>query len=136
MKLTVILAVALPVLATACAAKRAVNSTATSALEQGMWTGVMSFVDEGRQHRLGAIYDVSVKGDSLAIVMNADGGSFPFSDVKLIDDKLTFWVSPGARAHCTLTRRDDGAFEGRCLAEGIPPEASTLRILMLPPPKD
>jgi hypothetical protein len=138
MKNLTILLAALPLLATnGCSALRAGNALQTAALEQGTWTGVMSFVDSGIQHRLGAAYDVTVKGDTIAIMMHVGGeGSLPLNDIKLIDGKLMFSVSPGALAHCTLTRRDDRAFEGPCIAPGRPPEDSTLRILMVPPAKE
>src|SRR5688572_11770594 len=127
-------ALAAALAAAGCTTRGSVGPAGSQTLSPGMWTGTMTWSSSGRPEGLIGSYDVVVKGDTIGITMNADGGRLPFSEVKLNGNTLTFWASPGARAFCTLTRRDDGAFEGPCKAERNP-EASTLRVLMVPPKK-
>jgi hypothetical protein len=132
-KIALILAAA--VVAAGCSTRRAVDPVEATTLQSGMWTGQMTWTESGRPQGIIGSYDVTVNGETIGIVMRADGGPLPFSDVKLNGNTLTFWATPGARAFCTLTRRDDGAFEGPCKAERNP-ESSTLRVLMVPPKKN
>ena len=51
--------------------------------------------------------------------------------MKLTDDVLTFWFTPGPRVDCTLTRREDGAFAGSCRDSG----GGDASMVMVPPKK-
>ena len=123
-KLLLVLVAALPLLATLGPAPASAQT-----LEAGTWTGR---VTEPDGDGLDVTFAVAIKGDTISIAVTAgQHGTFPFSDVKLNDRTLTFNWSPGVRVDCTLTRRDDGAYEGPCKdAQG-----SEGRILMVPPKK-
>ena len=99
-------------------------------LEAGKWTGRVS--PPGGEAPVDVTYDVTLKGDTIGItVVAGEHGSFPFSEVKLVDKTLTFWFQPGPRVDCKLDQKDDGSFEGACRdAQG-----GDARMLMLPPKK-
>ena len=100
-------------------------------LEPGKWTGTVTAPSE--QSPLAVTYDVTLKGDTIDITVNAaEHGQFRFNDVKLTDDVLTFWFTPGPRVECTLTRREDGAFAGSC----ADPEGGNAGMVMVPPKKE
>ena len=102
---------------------------AAQKLEPGKWTGV---VIDPSGNRNETVYDVTVKGDTIRISVTApQHGTFEFSDVKLVDQTLTFWFEPGVRVECKLNRRDDGGFEGSCTDAG----GGVAQMLMLPPKK-
>lgn len=123
-KFALVLTAALPLFAGA-------GSAAAQKLEPGQWTGVVTEPDGDRTE---VVYDVAINGDTISIVARPGGqGNFPFSDVKLADGKtLTFWFKPGPRVDCTITRQEDGSFEGPCLN----PRGQEARLLMVPPKKD
>jgi hypothetical protein len=122
-KYAIALAAVLPLLAVAPAAAQR--------LEPGRWTGKVT--SPGETTPLEVTYDVSHKGDTTAVSLNAgENGSFPFSDVKLSGATLTFWFMPGTRVECTLTGRPDGVFFGNCLdAQG-----GLGSMVMIPPKKE
>ena len=124
-KLVLILAAALPILIVVRPA------AAQQPIAVGQWTGVVTEPDGDRTD---VVYDVTVTGNTIAIVARPGGqGNYPFSEVKLVDGKtLTFWFRPGPRVDCTLTKRDDGSFEGPCLN----PAGQEARLLMVPPKQD
>lgn len=101
---------------------------AAQSMAAGQWTGVVTEPDGDRTD---VVYDVTVNADTIAIVARPGGrGHFPFSDIKLVDENtLTFWFTPGPRIDCTLTRREDGAFEGDCLN----PRGQKAHMVMEPP---
>ena len=100
-------------------------------LEAGKWTGTVA---PPGQSAVPVSYDVTMKADTIAITVNAgEHGTFAFSDVKLSDKTLTFWFTPGPRVECTLTRREDGAFEGPCRESG---SGETASMVMVPPKKE
>lgn len=122
-KIAIVLAAALPILAFVPAEAQKI--------EAGKWTGTVT--SPGEQTPLPVTYDVTVKGDTIGITVNAaEHGSFTFSEVKLADDVLTFWFSPGPRVDCTLTRREDGAFAGTCADS----EGGNASMVMVPPKKE
>jgi hypothetical protein len=121
-KLAMVVAAALPLLAV-------LSPASAQKLEVGKWTGTVT-EPGGEAHPV--TYDVALKGDTLAVTVNAgEHGSFAFSEVKLNDKTLTFWFTPGPRVDCALNRRDDGAYEGTCKDAG----GEEARMVMLPPKK-
>ena len=102
---------------------------AAQQLEPGKWTGTVAPPDGPTSE---VNYDVTVRGDTVAIVVNAPPhGTFRFHDVKLSNNTLTFWLEPGPRVECTLRRREDGAFAGSCKD----PQGGIAQLLMTPPKK-
>ena len=78
-KIALVLSAALPLLAFVPAEAQK--------LEPGKWTGTVT--PPGEQTTLAVTYDVTVKGDTISITVNAaEHGSHPFSDVKLADSVL------------------------------------------------
>jgi hypothetical protein len=121
-KIALVLSAALPLLAFVPAGAQK--------FEPGKWTGTVT--PPGEQTTLAVTYDVTVKGDTIGITVNAaEHGSHAFSDVKLADDVLTFYFMPGPRVDCTLTRREDGSFAGSC----SDPEGGNASMVMVPPKK-
>lgn len=100
-------------------------------LEPGKWSG--NVTPPGETEPMPVTYDVAMKGDTIAITVNAgEHGTFAFNEVKLADKILSFWFAPGPRVECKLTRRDDGAFYGSC----IDTEGGTATMVMIPPKKE
>lgn len=118
----ILLAAALPFLAAAAAQAQK--------LEAGKWTGTIT--PPGEQQTVEVTYDVTLKGDSLGMTINAgEHGSFPASEMKLASGKLTFVFMPGPRVDCTLDRQNDGAYSGTCKdAQG-----GVATMVMIPPKK-
>jgi hypothetical protein len=122
-KFVIVLSAALPLLAFAPADAQK--------LEPGKWTGTVT--PPGEQQAFQVTFDVTLKGDTIGITLNAaEHGSFAFNDVKLNDKTLTFWFQPGPRVDCTLTNRGDGAFQGSCRDT----EGGTASMLLVPPKKE
>jgi hypothetical protein len=121
-RFAIVLSAALPLLAFA---------PAQAQLEPGKWTGTV--LAPGEQQPMDVTYDVTMKGDTLGITVHAgEHGSFSFSEIKLNDRTLTFWFAPGPRVDCTLTRREDGAYEGACRDS----DGGDARMMMVPPKKE
>ena len=101
-------------------------------LEPGKWTGTVTPPGEGV---VNVTFDVAMKGDTLAITLNAaEHGSFPLQEVKLAAGKLTFFFTPGPRVDCALERKEDGSFAGKCGDNSGGGE--TAEMIMLPPKKN
>ena len=82
------------------------------------------------KQRVEATFVVRSKADSIAIIASlGEAGTHRLSVVKLRHYTLTFWLSSGGRADCTLVRHGDGAFEGPCAH----PRTARVRALMEPP---
>ena len=98
-------------------------------LEAGKWTGVVTPPGEGT---VNVTFDVAMKGDTIAITLNAaEHGSFVLEEVKLVEKKLTFQFSPGPLVKCALDRQPDGSFSGQC-TDG---SESPAQMVMTPPKK-
>jgi hypothetical protein len=122
-RFAMVLSAALPLLAA--------HAVHAQKLEPGKWTGTV--LAPGEQHALEVSYDVTLRGDTIDIRVNAGNhGSFSFSEVKLADKTLTFWFTPGPRVDCTLSRREDGAFAGSCRD----PNGGNASMVMIPPKKE
>ena len=122
-KYAILLSAGLPLLALAPAEAQK--------LEPGKWTGRVT--PPGEQLAVEVTYDVTIKGDTIGITFNAgEHGSFALSEVKLNDQTLTFWFMPGPRVECTLTRREDGVFQGSCSDS----EGGNASMVMVPPRKE
>ena len=99
-------------------------------LEPGKWTGRV--IPPGEETPTEVTYDVTLRGDTIGIAVNAgEHGTFVFNEVKLNDGTLSFWFTPGPRVECTLTRREDGVFQGPCREE----DGDTATMVMIPPKK-
>ncbi|HUF49651.1 MAG TPA: hypothetical protein VMN60_02380 [Longimicrobiales bacterium] len=108
----------------------AFDTGAAQQLEAGKWTGTVTPPGGGT---MDVTFDVTLKADTIGITVTAgENGSFSFSDVKLNDRTLTYWFMPGPRVDCTLTRREDGAYEGPCRDDS----GGEARMLMVPPKKE
>lgn len=105
--------------------------TPMEVLHPGQWTG-SSIAPEGEELQL--TFDVTLSTDGMHIVVNtADRGSYPFSDVKLVNDTLTFTFQPGPTVRCVLPLEADGSYSGVCTA-GETGETATMR--MIPPRRE
>jgi hypothetical protein len=104
-------------------------ASAQQKLEVGKWTGTVTPPGEPITN---VTYDVTMKGDTIAITLNAgDHGSFQMEEVKLAEGKLTFHFTPGPRVDCALERKEDGSFAGRC-TDG----SEAAEMVMVPPKKN
>jgi hypothetical protein len=76
-------------------------------------------------------FDVIVKGDSLGIVLHVgEHGDFTTDKGRHADGKISFtFYPPDVEVTCTLTRKDDGTFDGPCLGN----DGSTASMTMVPP---
>ena len=105
-------------------------SVGAQELSPGTWTGTM--LAPGNQS-VAVTYKVGTTDGVLSIVISAMGQSFPFHDVELDGDELTFWWESDSRVLCLLLRKEDRRFEGVCREEtggdgdGI--------LTMVPPPQ-
>jgi len=101
--------------------------TQAQTLEAGTWTGKITPPDG---QTLDITYEVAVANDSLRISMVIpEMGTFPFEDIRLEEDVLTFFWEPGEPLGCNLQRGDDGIFKGEC--SDI--EGTTGQLTMVPP---
>ena len=123
-KFAMVLAAALPLVIVA-------TPGSAQQIEAGKWTGTVT--PPNGEERVEVTYDVTLKGDTIGItVVAGEHGSFPFSEVKLVEKTLTFWFQPGPRVDCKLDRKDDGSFEGACRDS----DGGDARMVMLPPKKN
>ena len=96
-------------------------------LKAGTWTGSVQPPDGGLTV---VTYDVTVKGDSLGVVIHAgEHGDFTARDGHYTEGKIKFAFDPGISVRCTLARGEDGSFTGECLGE----DGSVAQIIMVPP---
>ncbi len=103
-------------------------ASAQEKIEAGKWTGTVTPPGEAT---VNVTYDVTVKGDTIGITLNAgEHGSFVVEEVKLVDGKLTFSFTPGPRIACTLNKKPDGSFAGQCTDGQQPAD-----MVMMPPKK-
>ena len=104
-------------------------AASAQAMQPGKWTGVVTPPDGA----VNVTYDVTVKGDTIGITVNAgEHGSYKFEDVKLAAGKLTFWFQPGPRVACALDKKEDGSFAGNCSAD----DGVQVPMTMVPPKKE
>jgi hypothetical protein len=100
-------------------------------LEPGKWTGTVT--PPGEERATEVSYDVTMKGDTIDITVNAgEHGSHRFNEVRLNDRTLTFWFTPGPRVECTLTRGENRVFAGTCRDS----EGGIASMVMVPPKKE
>ena len=96
-------------------------------LKSGSWTGTVSPPDG---ETVAVTLDVTVKGDSLGIVIHAgEHGDFTAENGKHAEGTITFAFQPGIRVTCTLPRNEEGVFAGNCLGE----DGSVAQMTMVPP---
>jgi hypothetical protein len=99
-------------------------------LQAGTWTGTIAPPDADPFE---FTFAVSMSGDTVRITANGEMGSFPFNDVKVLADRITFTFEPGdTHVSCTLMLGENGVYKGDCLdADG-----GTGVITMVPPKKE
>jgi hypothetical protein len=96
-------------------------------LPTGKWTGSSTPAGEPE---LALTFDVSSSVGTLRITAHSpDRGSYDFHHVKLNNGTLTFSFESGPVVLCSLRRRADGAYEGRCVAA----DGTSAPMLMIPP---
>jgi hypothetical protein len=78
----------------------------------GTWTGAMT--PPGGQPVPVTLLVGEVAGALTIVMSNPELGTMDLSDEALDGDELTFWWNPGTRVDCTLSRQNDGSFEGPC----------------------
>ena len=99
-------------------------------LTTGTWTGTVAPPDADA---IPATFAVSMSGDTTRIMVTVEPGSFPFYDVKVLADRITFWFEPGdAHVNCTLMLGELGVFKGDC----VDSDGGTGVITMVPPKKE
>ena len=104
-------------------------AASAQAMQPGKWTGSATPPDGEVQ----LTFDVTVKGDTIGIMLSAgEHGSFKLEEVKLANNKLTFWFQPGPRVNCTLDRKENGNFEGACAGD----DGLSVPFKMIPPKKE
>ena len=98
-------------------------------LKSGTWTGTV--VPPGETQSIPLTFDVTVKGDSLAIVIHVgDHGDFPTEKGRYADGTITFTFNPpDVVVTCTLARNAEGAFAGPCVGS----DGSDASMTMVPP---
>ncbi|MEX2283893.1 MAG: hypothetical protein WEE89_15515 [Gemmatimonadota bacterium] len=103
---------------------------AAQKLDAGLWTGTVTPPGEPA---VAVTYDVKIAGDTISITLNAaEHGSFPFSEIKIANGKLTFsWVAGPTPLKCELKPREDAAWAGTC----ADPDGATGEMVMVPPKK-
>jgi hypothetical protein len=103
---------------------------AAQKIEPGTWTGTITPPD---QAAIPATFDVRVSGDTVRITANAEMGSIPFDDVKVLADRITFTFSPGdTHVSCVLMLGEGGSYKGDCTDT----EGGIGVIVMAPPKKE
>lgn len=126
--MTAHLSVALALAALMVGPVRAHAQTPAATLQPGTWSGSSVGPDT---EVVKLVFDVTSSGDSISIVARTQGyGSYPFSNIRLVNDTLRFSFEPGPQVECVLPKEADGSFAGRCTA-GETGETATLR--MIPP---
>jgi len=81
-------------------------------LQAGTWTGTVTppsgpIVD--------ATFEVAESGDSVTIVLKVEFGDFPFSNIRIAEDRLMFRFEPDTSVDCTLMLQEDGSYSGDCI---------------------
>ena len=96
-------------------------------LEAGTWTGRIS---PPSGQTLDITYEVAVANDSLKISISVpEIGTFPFQDIRLEEDVLSFYWEPNEPLGCNLKRAENGTFSGECSDL----EGNTGQLTMIPP---
>jgi hypothetical protein len=80
-------------------------------LKTGTWTGTVTPPDGPMVE---ATFDVRESGDSVTIMLSVEFGDFPFSDIEVSSDRLTFRFEPGTPVDCVLMLQENGSYSGDC----------------------
>jgi len=120
----------LPTVAGLCLLPVAPNALHAQKLETGTWTGTATSPD-GEVYEV--TYDVRMSGDTTKISVNAGAeGTYAFSNLKILEDRITFYFTPGPTLNCTLMLQEDKSYRGDCVDEG----GGAGILHMVPPKKD
>lgn len=99
-------------------------------IDEGDWVGRVIHLT-GRH--MDVVYGVRWFGDSLEIHMQVEEyGSFPFEDIRITEDSLSFTWSPSFQLECSMYLLDDGVYQGACMD----PWGGFGGIVMAPPGSD
>ena len=95
----------------------------------GKWTGTVAPPNEV----IDVTYDIETANDTLTVMMNAPMGSFPFRNINVDGDHITFtWSTRVADLNCDLERQEDGSYTGDCVLDN----GASGQLLMVPPKKE
>ena len=98
-------------------------------LVSGKWTGTVAPLNEV----IDVTYDIETANDTLTVMMNAPMGSFPFRNINVEGDHITFtWSTRVADLNCDLERQEDGSYTGDCVLDN----GNSAPMLMVPPKKE
>jgi len=98
-------------------------------LVSGKWTGTVAPPNEV----IDVTYDIETANDTLTVMMNAPMGSFPFRNINVDGDHITFtWSTRVADLNCDLERQEDGSYTGDCVLDN----GNSAQMLMVPPKKE
>lgn len=106
--------------------------TAAQKLQPGTWTGTITPPDNPS---VDATFEVAESGDSVTIMLNVIGMGemppMPFSNIRVMEDRILFRFEPGTTVDCTLMLKEDGSYAGDC----VDGNGETGVIVMKPPAK-
>jgi hypothetical protein len=97
-------------------------------LEPGTWTGTIT---PPNNPTTAVTYDVRVNGDTTSVTIKTPFGDLPFTQLKVLADRLTFVFAPGTPVTCTLLLRPDKSYAGDCTDN----DGETGQLVMIPPAK-
>jgi len=97
-------------------------------LAPGTWTGTVAPPGDAATP---VTFDVKVGGDSTSITIKTPNGEVPFTQIKVLADRLTFVFTPGIAVNCTLMLRPDKSYAGEC-TDG---NGGKGQMVMVPPAK-
>jgi len=80
-------------------------------LAPGTWTGTIAPPGNAPTP---ATFDVKATGDSTAITISTQFGDVPFTQIKVLADRITFTFTPGTPVNCVLMLRPDKSYAGDC----------------------
>lgn len=99
-------------------------------LQTGTWTGT-AMSPEGEVFAV--TYNVRMSGDTTKISVDAGTeGVYDFYDVKVLEDRITFYFTPGPTIHCTLMLQEDRSYKGDCIDD----VGGAGMLHMIPPKKE
>ncbi|MGH7468632.1 MAG: hypothetical protein ACRENP_11785 [Longimicrobiales bacterium] len=104
------------------------QTVAAQKLEAGTWTGTIAPPGNTPSP---ATFEVRVRGDTTSITIKTQFGDLPFTDIKVLADRLTFTFTPGTPVNCVLMLRPDKSYAGNC-TDG---DGENGQLVMIPPAK-
>ena len=100
----------------------------------GKWVG--SFVVTDKES-INVHYEVDrINGEAAAsyeIAMFIHDDPFPFSDLELKGDQMTFTLNTGIKTKCKLEKQEDDTYEGECVNSNDQDDKKKIKLKMIPP---